>query len=144
GHGFTVSSLLMARTGIPGRFVLGSDLQNDANKNNDRPVINGRVVPRDSTRLPNFFDWDVRLLKQFRIGERTSLAFSIEGFNLTRASNKSFNGDGDSIFGKPTATVNPKTGYAYASNTAGIPINAPGTDRFGGPRQAQVGLRLAF
>jgi len=144
GHGFTVSSLLMTHTGTPGRFVLGTDLQNDGNKDNDRPVINGVVVPRDSVRLPNFFDWDIRLLKEFRFGETIRLAFSIEGFNLTRASNKSFNSDGDSIFGKPLATINPKTGYAYVNNTAGIPTFAPGTDRFGGPRQAQVGLRMIF
>src|SRR2546426_12656071 len=27
------------------------------NKDEDRPVINGRLVPRDFTRLPRFFDW---------------------------------------------------------------------------------------
>src|SRR5262249_3076407 len=127
-----------------GRFVLGTDLQNDGNKDNDRPVINGIAVTRDSIRLPNFFDWDVRLLKEFRFGETVRLAFSFEGFNLTRASNKSFNGAGDSIFGKPQATINPKTGYPYANNTAGVPTFAPGTDRFGGPRQAQLGLRITF
>ena len=144
GRGFTISSLMITHTGLPGRFVLGTDLQNDGNKDNDRPVINGHVVSRDSIRLPSFFDWDVRLLKEFRIGENARLGFSIEGFNLTRASNKSFNGDGDSIFGKPQTTINPTTGYAYANSSAGIPTFAPGTDRFGGPRQAQLGLRLTF
>jgi hypothetical protein len=144
GRGFTISSLLIAHTGLPGRFVLGTDLQNDGNKDNDRPVINGHVASRDSTRLPGFFDWDVRLLKEFQIGENARLGFSIEGFNLTRASNKSFNGDGDSLFGKPQGTINPATGYAYVNNSSGTPTFAPGTDRFGGPRQAQLGLRLTF
>src|SRR5262249_5676341 len=126
------------------RYVLGTDLQNDGNKDNDRPIINGYVASRDSVRLPNFFDWDVRLLKEFRIGESARLGFSIEGFNLTRASNKSFNGDGDSLFGTPQTSINPATGFAYANSTAGIPTFAPGTDRFGGPRQAQLGLRLTF
>src|SRR5262249_23148421 len=132
----------LGHSGFPGRYVLGSDIQNDGNKDNDRPIINGQLVPRDSVRLPNFFDWDIRLLKEFKIGERMRVAFSIEGFNLTRASNKSFNGDG--AFGKPTATVNPITGFPYTSNTAGMPTTSPGTDRFGGPRQAQVGVRLTF
>jgi hypothetical protein len=72
------------------------------------------------------------------------MQFSIEGYNLTRASNKTFNGDGDSVFGKPTAAANPNTGFFYTSNTAGIPTEAPGTDRFGGARQAQVGVRVIF
>ena len=144
GHGFTLSGLLMARTGMPGRYVIGTDLSNDGNKDEDRPVINGHLVPRDSTRLPGFFDWDMRLLKEFRTSERTRLMFSIEGYNLTRASNKTFSSDGDSIFGKPTTTVNPTTGLFYTSNTAGVPTFAPGTDRFGGPRQAQLGVRFIF
>jgi len=144
GHGFTLSGLLMARTGMPGRYVIGTDLSNDGNKDEDRPVINRHLVPRDSTRLPGFFDWDMRLLKEFRTSERTRLMFSIEGYNLTRASNKTFSSDGDSIFGKPTTTVNPTTGLLYTSNTAGVPTFAPGTDRFGGPRQAQLGVRFIF
>ena len=72
------------------------------------------------------------------------LDLSVEGHNLTRARNKTFNGDGDSFFGKPTTTVNPKTGYFYATNTAGVALNSPGTDRFGGPRQGQIGIRFIF
>ena len=66
GHGFTLSSLLLAHTGGPGRYVIGSDLNNDGNKNNDRPILNGYLVSRDSTRLPSFFNWDMRLLKEFQ------------------------------------------------------------------------------
>jgi hypothetical protein len=36
------------------------------------------------------------------------------------------------------------TGYAYQSSTAGIPIQSPGTDFFGGARQAQLGIRFQF
>jgi len=144
GHGFMLSSLLMAHTGSPGRYVIGSDLNNDGNKDNDRPVLNGVLVPRDSTRYESFFDWDMRLIKEFKLSEKMRLDFSIEGYNLTRARNTTFNGDGDSFFGKPTTTVNPATGFSYATNTAGIPLNSPGTDRFGGPRQGQIGVRLIF
>jgi hypothetical protein len=142
--GFTVSSLLFTHSGSPGRFVLGSDIQNDGNKDNDRPVINGKVAPRDSIRLLNFFDWDLRLTKEIRLGENTRIVLTAEGFNLTSATNKSFNSDGDSVFGKPQTTLNPNTGYFYANNTAGIPQSSPGTDRFGGPRQAQLGIRFVY
>jgi len=144
GRGFTLSTLLFAHTGIPVKPVTGSDLQNDGNSVNDRPIVNGYILNRDALRQPGFFDWDLRLLKTFRLGERMRVDFSAEGFNLTRSSNKSFNGDGETSFGRPQAAMNPLTGYAYANNTAGIPTFSPGTDRFGGPRQGQLGMRVQF
>lgn len=136
GHGFTVSSLFLARRGYPVKAVLGADLQNDGNSVNDVPILNGSTVYRNTYRQPGFLNWDFRLLKAFRISEVARLDFSIEGFNLTRSSNKQFNGDGESPFRNPQATVNPKTGLPYTSNTALIPTNSPGTDYFGGARQA--------
>lgn len=142
--GFTLSTLLFARTGLPVKSVTGSDSQNDGNTGNDRPLINGILVGRNVLRQPGMFDWDMRLIKDFRVTERVTISMSIEGFNLTRSSNKTFNGDGETSFGKPQATVNPRTGYAYANNNAGIPTFSPGTDRFGGPRQGQMGVRVVF
>lgn len=75
-------------------------------------------------------------------GRRVTL--SIEVFNITRSPNKGMDGDGESVFGLPTPTVNKNTGYFYANNTAGQPTTAPSTDRFGGPRQAQMGVRFSF
>ncbi len=144
GRGFTISTLFLAHTGYPVKAVLGTDLQNDGNSVNDVPVINGVLAPRNSFRQPGFLDWDMRLLKAFKIGERMRVDFSIEGFNLTRSSNKQFNGDGESPFGNPQAAVNPKTGLAFTSSTALIPTLSPGTDYFGGARQAQLGLRFVF
>ena len=46
--GFTVSTLLFARTGMPVKPVTGVDLQNDGNTVNDRPIVNG--VWRSGTR----------------------------------------------------------------------------------------------
>lgn len=144
GRGFVISTLLFARTGIPVKPVIGADLQNDGNTVNDRPVINGVLADRAAFRQPGVFDWDMRLLKTFVIKEKMKLIFTIEGFNLTRSSNKTFNGDGESTFGRPQATVNPRTGLPFANNTALIPTLSPGTDRFGGPRQGQIGARFVF
>ena len=145
GHGFTISTLLFARTGVIVKPVTGADLQNDGNTTNDRPIVNGRILPRDYMRQPGFFDWDMRLLRSFKFGEHMRLDFSIEGFNLTRSSNKRFNGDGESPnFGTAQAAVNPRTGFAYSGNNAGIPTTATGTDFFGGARQGQIGGRFVF
>jgi hypothetical protein len=145
GHGFTVSTLLFSRTGVIVKPVTGADIQNDGNTTNDRPIVNGHVVPRDYLRQPGFFDWDMRLIKSFRLGDRARLDFSIEGFNITRSSNKRFNGDGETPnFGTAQAAVNPRTGFNYSGNNAGIPTTATGTDFFGGARQAQLGARFTF
>jgi hypothetical protein len=77
---------------------------------------------------------DLRLLKSFRVGETARAAFSVEGFNVTRASNKNYANDSISIFGTPSAPV----------ATGGQPLFAPSTARYGGPRQLQLGVRLQF
>ncbi len=144
GHGFTFSTLFLAHSGTPVKAVTGVDLQNDGNTVNDVPVINGVLSYRNSFRQPGFLDWDLRLLKEFKLGERARIVFSVEGFNLTRSTNKQFSSDGETSFGSPTAAVNPKTGFAFSSNTALIPTLSPGTDYFGGARQAQFGARFVF
>jgi hypothetical protein len=144
GRGFTVSTLFLAHTGSPVKAVTGVDLQNDGNTVNDVPVINGVLATRNSFRQPGFLDWDLRLLKEFKLGERARIVFSVEGFNLTRSSNKQFSSDGESSFGSPTASINPRTGLAFSSNTALIPTLSPGADYFGGARQAQFGARFVF
>ena len=70
GRGFTISTLFLAHTGYPVKAVLGADLQNDGNSVNDVPVINGVIAYRNTFRQPGFLDWDLRLLKEFKIGER--------------------------------------------------------------------------
>lgn len=143
GRGFTISTILFARSGLPYTAVAGDDIQGDGNADNDRAVINGRVVARNSFRQPNFFNLDLRLLKEFSLGESRRLSFSAELFNVTRAANKNFGVDGISVFGNAgnslpavaVPTVFPLPGEAYS---------APSTARFGGPRQLQLGMRLIF
>ena len=142
--GVTVSAIVFARTGIPYKAVIGTDTQNDGNSNNDMPIINGKIVTRNEFRQPRFFDTDLRLLKKLSAGGRRQVILSLEVFNLTKAPNKGMDGDGESVFGKPTATPNPVTGFYYANDTAGRPTTAPSTDRFGGPRQVQLGARVTF
>lgn len=143
GRGFTVSAILFARSGLPYTAVAGDDIQGDGNADNDRAVINGRVVERNSFRQPNFFNLDLRLLKEFSLGEARRLAFTAELFNVTRAANKNFGVDGVSVFGNTgnsLPTLAPPTSFPLP----GEPFSAPSTARFGGPRQLQLGLRLIF
>src|SRR5262245_56392266 len=78
------------------------------------------------------------LLKGFHFGESKRLDLSLEAFNVTRNGNKNFANDAISIYGVPLADGSPSV------PTAGQPLFAPSTARFGGPRQVQLGLRFVF
>jgi hypothetical protein len=132
--GFTAGAIMFARTGTPYTPVIGFDTQGDANDDNDRAIINGHVAGRNSYRQPAFFDLDVRLMKAFRFGDNREVSLIAETFNLTRAKNLNFGPDSVSLFGTAAQPV----------ATAGQPLFAPSTARFGGPRQVQLGMRVVF
>ena len=132
--GFTAGAILFARTGVPYTPIIGFDTQNDANDENDRAIIDGKVVGRNSFRQPAFFDLDVRLLKAFRFDNGRELELIAEAFNVTRATNLNFGVD----------AVGPYGTAAQPVATAGQPLFAPSTARFGGPRQVQLGMRVVF
>ena len=132
--GFTAGAILFARTGAPYTPIIGFDTQNDANDENDRAIINGHVVGRNSARQPSFYNLDVRLLKAFHFGNARQLELIVEAFNVTRATNLNFGPD----------AVSPSGTAAQPVATAGQPLFAPSTARFGGPRQVQLGMRMVF
>lgn len=154
GAGFSVSSILITRSGFPytPRPIDGEDYQNDGNDANDRAIVNGVVVGRHSGRGPNFLNLDLRLLKTFSLGEKRSLALSAEVFNMTKASNKSFGVDAYSDYcttnSSLVSTSNPMNITCPSGTNPSIlaaePYTAPSTARFGGPRQLQLGLRFQF
>lgn len=153
GYGFTLSNILITRSGFPYTALMGDDFNNDGNEDNDRAIINGRVVGRNTLRQPKFFNWDIRLLKNFNFGEKYKLAFSAEIFNLTKASNKGFGADAisevctdvtDFIGANPSGlNITCPSGFS-PSKFAGEAFTAPSTARFGGPRQMQLGVRFSF
>ena len=132
--GLTAGTILFARTGTPFTPIIGFDTQNDANDDNDRALINGHVVGRNSFRQPAFFDLDLRLLKAFRFSTAREIDLIAEAFNVTRATNLTFGPDAIGAYGTSAQPV----------ATAGQPLFAPSTARFGGPRQVQLGMRLVF
>jgi len=132
--GMTLSGVVIARSGVPYTAVIGSDQQRDGNDNNDRAIINGRMVGRNTFRQPSFFNLDVRLTKTVRVGGLPELQLLVDLLNATRASNKNLANDGVSIFGTPEEPV----------ASAGQMLYAPSTARFGGPRQLQLGIKVLF
>lgn len=138
GYGFTLSGIIITRSGFPYTAVIGSDQQNDSNDDNDRAIIGGTVAERNSFRQPKFFNLDLRLLKGFKFTETMRLDLSAEVFNVTRNTNKNFGNDSISVFGTTRADG------TFTDPNAGVPLFAPSTARFGGPRQLQLGARFIF
>ena len=87
-------------------------------------IVNPAGILRDGMfhKMPEA-DWDAVIAVHLR-----------GSFNVTRASNFNFANDSISVYGTPAAPV----------ATAGQPLFAPSTARFGGPRQVQLGLRAVF
>ena len=132
--GVAFGVVLLARSALPYTAVIGFDTQNDGNDVNDRAITSGRVTGRNAFRQPAFFDLDLRLVKGFHLSQSGRLDFIAELFNATGATNRNFGADAVSNFGTPQAPV----------ATAGKPLFAPTTARYGGPRQLQLGARVIF
>lgn len=119
-YGIIMSQILNYQTGFPYNGVLSTDANGDGNLN-DRPYINGVVMPLNSYRQPRFFNWNMRLMKQIHIhSERNVLEPSVEFFNLINASN--------------FTTTNTTVGIA----SFGV-LNVPGT-----PFESQFSVRYRF
>lgn len=154
GHGFTVSGIIVTRSGFPYTALVedGTDTNGDANDANERVVVGGVISNRFAFRQPYFFNLDMRLQKGFKFGETKRLELSAEVYNVTRNSNRGFGVDSINNYCTSSSalasTANPlnltcPTGF-FPFIRAGEPTSAPSTARFGGPRQLQLGAKFTF
>ena len=171
---FTFTSSFITRSPLPFNAVTSgssADVNNDGNTSNDRPILcsqvpftvcplalgntainaykgttvaTGVVTGRNTFRGDGFLNWDMRLIKGFRIRKEQELQFSIECLNCSRSSNLNLGANQESKFTHAQSTINPFTGYYYSSMTAGQQNTAYGTQRSGGPRQIQLDARYLF
>jgi len=169
---FILSTSFITRTALPYTVVTSGskqgDFNNDGNDKNDRPIlcsttpftvcgvsatqINeykggagiGTVAGRNTFREDGFLNWDMRLIKEFRIKKMENLQFSAECLNCTRSSNLNLGGNATSKFTHAQNTMNPATGFYYSGASAGEMTTAFDTFRSGGPRQIQLGARYLF
>jgi hypothetical protein len=169
---FIFTSSFITRSPLPFNAVTSgssADVNNDGDTSNDRPILcsqtpgtvcplvanavnaykgglvaAGVVTGRNTFRMDGFLNWDMRLIKGFRIVKEQELQFSIECLNCSRSSNLNLGANQESKFTHAQATINPYTGYYYSSNTAGMMNTAYGTQRSGGPRQIQLDARYVF
>jgi Carboxypeptidase regulatory-like domain len=118
---FILTTIFQARSAQPDSLLLSNDANLDGNTL-DRPFVNGKDIGRNTIRKHNqFYSFDFRVSRVFRLGEHAQLEPIIEVFNLFNNTN-------------------------LVSVPRPLLFNFDGTVRsgFGDPRQAQLGLKLRF
>ena len=130
--GFQLSPLFRWNSGHPFNLLAGADVNGDNHFTNDRPP----GAPRNSGLGPDYFTFDMRLARTFRLGEQRTLHFTVEGFNLTNRTNYSrVNNIVGPAFSAPfnvhgTASLYPNQPLAF---TSALP-----------KREVQLGARFEF
>lgn len=146
--GIELSSTAQLRSGRPFNAIVGQDLNEDG-QNNDRPMLNGSIIPRDYYRNTAFYDVDIRIERHFRLPrDRGSIILSADAFNLFNFANVLLAGPAFSYGNAGTVFQNgalvqlpPAAAFDQLKNSQGnyILSNTPGS-----PFQAQLGIRFEF
>jgi hypothetical protein len=123
---FKLSFLVSAEGGRRFTQYAGSDVNGDGNPNSDRTGLLGR----NTIVGPSYATVDVRVAREFPVGERVRAELSVDAFNLFNRENVK---DLNTNFGSddPNATPNPLLGFL----TPRALFN---------PFQMQIGLRVRF
>jgi hypothetical protein len=155
-----------AYTNAVNRFTTDdSDLNGDGVinqfSNNDRPVVQlGSGAPflltRYPARQPDFFTWDMRIAKDFKLGERYQLRLSADLYNVTNRGNLYSNPDNTAFVTLSNCNPNPpailgftcdpltsipKQGQSFNKIPYGVRDEiSPGSTPFA----AQFGVRFQF
>ena len=129
--GFTLSPIVRGNSSRPFNLLVGGDVNGDRHSTNDRPP----GAPRDSGIGPNLWAFDMRLTRQFGMGEKVRLHLMVEGFNILNRTNFATVNNVVGVIGPPfdqhaSENVSPSTGLGYTGALA--------------KREIQLGLRVTF
>jgi len=130
---FQFAPIFRYNSGHPFNLLAGTDVNGDRHSTNDRPI----GAARNTGLGPAYTDFDMRITRRFKMGDRADLQLLAEGFNLanhvnyasvnnivgTRVTGNTFNVNG-------TNTVSPSTPLGF---TSAFPM-----------RQLQLGIRIGF
>jgi hypothetical protein len=126
-YDITLASTWFAGSGLAFPVYSPRDLNGDGMTNTglhpDRPVVDGRLLPRFPHHQPGFFTWDLRVAKGLKLGLPGRAQLLLEVFNLLNNANTYADARTQAILGSPNFRVNNQTL---------------------GPRLAQLGIRFDF
>jgi hypothetical protein len=144
--GFELAPIFSAHSGHPFNLLAGGEVNGDNHITNERPI----GAARDTGLGPNYFDFDMRLTWGHKLGEKSNLQFTAEGFNIANRTN----------YASVNNEVSPVFGFEPGFTTFNVKGIKPGTALQGGgtatsstplaftsalpKREIQLGLRLSF
>jgi hypothetical protein len=144
--GFELAPIFSYHSGHPFNLLAGGEVNGDNHTTNERPI----GAPRDTGLGPNYIDFDMRLSWHHKLGEKASLQFTAEGFNLANRTN----------YASVNNEVSPLFGFTPGFTTFNVSGIRPGTPLAGGgtatpstplaftsafpKRQIQLGVRFSF
>jgi hypothetical protein len=140
---FQFAPIFRYNSGHPFNLLAGADVNGDRHSTNDRPI----GAARNTGLGPDYMDFDMRITRRFKMGERADLQLLAEGFNLANRTNyASVNNVVGPNFGLPVAAGG-QPGFTTfnVSGTASRPASAPlGFTSAFPMRQLQLGIRIGF
>ncbi|MGA9933457.1 MAG: TonB-dependent receptor, partial [Terriglobales bacterium] len=144
--GFQLAPIFEAHSGHPFNLLAGGEVNGNNHITNERPI----GAPRDTGLGPDYIDFDMRLKWQHKLGEKTNLQFTAEGFNIANRTN----------YASVNNEVSPLFGFQPGFTTFNVRGIRPGTALVGGgtaspsvpltftsafpKRQIQLGVRFSF
>jgi hypothetical protein len=142
----TAGTLMQFASARPFNATTGVDNNGDG-ANNDRPVINGVVVPKSAFRGTPTSDVAIFVEKRLLQSERRNIILRLEGFNIFNHANML--GRGQTIYstvvGADTATPRPDFGVLTTTFTNSAATNAiPAFANIDPPRMFQLQARFVF
>src|SRR6266542_3843084 len=138
-YNFTAGTLTQLASARPFSATTGIDNNGDG-ANNDRPVVDGRVISKSAFRGTPTSDVAIFIENRIKLSERTAILLRLEGFNLFNHGN--FLGRGVTTYGDaatPAATFGQFVGGVGTTSNA-IPAFA----NIDPPRMFQLQARFIF
>jgi hypothetical protein len=142
-YNITAGTLTQLASSRPFNATTGIDNNGDG-ANNDRPVIDGKIISKSPFRGTPTSDVALFIEGRVKTSERTSILLRLEGFNLFNHGN--YLGRGQTVFGD-TGIPNPTFGQLVAISPTVIPpiTNAlPAFANVDPPRMFQLQARFIF
>jgi len=136
---FTAGTVSMFASARPFNATTGRDDNGDG-VNNDRPLINGVILPKSAFRGTATSDVAAFVEKRFRFSESKAILLRLEGFNLFNHGN--FLGRGVTVFGTGQTAL-PTFGQ-FVSNVGTATNAIPAFANIDPPRMFQVQAKFVF
>jgi Carboxypeptidase regulatory-like domain/TonB dependent receptor len=144
--GFQLGPIFSYHSGHPFNLLAGTEVNGNNHTTNERPI----GAPRDTGLGPNYYDFDMRLTWQHKLGDRANLQFTAEGFNIANRTNfASVNNEVSPLFGlTPGFTTfnvhGTRPGTTLADGTSVTSSTPLGFTSAFPKREVQLGVRVSF